>query len=323
MTRVDAGTRVHERIAAQTAPARGAPSAAVATMRDYIELTKPRLNSLVLVTTAVGYAMGVGPRPFDAPITAVHTLVGTALCAGAGSVLNQWFERDTDRLMARTANRPLPDRRLAPSAALLFGAVLAILGVAQLTWLAASPLAALIAFATLITYALVYTPMKRISSTATLIGAVPGALPPLIGWAAATGSLDARGFTLFLLMFVWQMPHFLAIAWFYRDEYALAGIPVMSVGDQTGARTGAAMLSWSMILLPTTLLPGMLGMVGPIYLLVALVLGIVQIVFAAQAALRRTDRAARRLFFFTIISLPILLGVMVVDAAILPRWLAS
>ncbi len=291
--------------------------------RDYAELTKPRLNTLVLITTAVGFAMGVGSRPLESVVVLGHTLMGTALCAGAGSVLNQWFERDTDRLMARTARRPLPDRRMNPAAALRFGALLAILGVTQLAWLAERPLAALIAFTTLITYALIYTPMKRVSSTATLIGAVPGALPPLIGWAAATESVDARGLTLFLLMFIWQMPHFLAIAWFYRDEYALAGIPVMPVTDPTGAKTAASLLSWSAVLLPATLLPGVLGMVGPIYWLTALVLGAVQLYVAGRVALERTQQAARRLFFFTIIYLPVLLGVMVVDAVVLPRWLSN
>ena len=323
MTRVDAGAGIRDRIVLHAARGHGAHDGAVPAWRDYIELTKPRLNSLVLVTTAVGFAMGVGTRPFESIMLPLHTLMGTALCAGAGSVLNQWLERDTDRLMHRTAKRPLADRRLSPSAALRFGALLAVLGVAQLTWLAGRPLAALIAFATLITYALVYTPMKRVSSTATLIGAVPGALPPLIGWAAATGSVDARGWTLFLFMFVWQLPHFLAIAWFYRDEYALAGIPVMSVNDPTGARTGASMLSWSAILIPVTLLPGVLGMVGPIYLLVALLLGIVQLALAGQSAVKRTPASARRLFFFTIIYLPVVLGVMVLDAVVLPRLVSS
>lgn len=291
--------------------------------RDHVELTKPRLNTLVLITTAVGFAMGVGSRPLESVAVLGHSLMGTALCAGAGSVLNQWFERDTDRLMARTAKRPLPDRRMAPSAALRFGALLAVAGVAQLAWLAQRPLAALIAFATLITYALIYTPMKRVSSTATLIGAVPGALPPLIGFAAATGTVDARGLTLFLIMFIWQMPHFLAIAWFYRDEYALAGIPVMPVTDPTGAKTSASVLSWSAVLLPATLLPGVLGMVGPVYWLVALLLGLAQLYVAARVAIERTQQAARRLFFFTITYLPVLLGVMVVDAVVLPRWLSN
>lgn len=291
--------------------------------RDHVELTKPRLNTLVLITTAVGFAMGVGSRPLESVAVLGHSLMGTALCAGAGSVLNQWFERDTDRLMARTAKRPLPDRRMAPSAALRFGALLAVAGVAQLAWLAQRPLAALIAFSTLITYALIYTPMKRVSSTATLIGAVPGALPPLIGFAAATGTVDARGLTLFLIMFIWQMPHFLAIAWFYRDEYALAGIPVMPVTDPTGAKTSASVLSWSAVLLPATLLPGVLGMVGPIYWLVALLLGLAQLYVAARVAIERTQQAARRLFFFTITYLPVLLGVMVVDAVVLPRWLSN
>lgn len=323
MTRLDASAGVRDHVAIHAAHGHEAPHVAVPAWRDYLELTKPRLNSLVLVTTAVGFAMGLGSRPLESVFLPLHTLMGTALCAGAGSVLNQWFERDTDRLMHRTANRPLAGRRLEPGAALRFGALLSVVGVAQLTWLAGSPLAALIAFATLMTYALVYTPMKRVSSTATLIGAVPGALPPLIGWAAATGSVDARGWTLFLIMFVWQLPHFLAIAWFYRDEYALAGIPVMSVSDPTGARTGASILSWSAILIPASLLPGVLGMVGPIYLLVALVLGIVQLVLAGQAAVRRTPASARRLFFFTITYLPVVLGVMVLDAVVLPRLVSS
>lgn len=322
MTRVTAPAGVGERIAAPL-PHDAGGDVANAPWRDFLELTKPRLNTLVLITTAVGYAVGWGPRPIDSVGILLHTLGGTALCAGAGSVLNQWFERDTDRLMRRTARRPLADRRLDPASALAFGAILAVGGVAQLAWLAGRPLAALIAFATLITYALVYTPMKRLTSTATLVGAVPGALPPLIGWAAATGSIDSRGWTLFLIMFVWQLPHFLAIAWYYRDEYALAGIPVLPVTDGSGARTGASLLSWSVVLVPTSLLPGVLGMVGPVYLLAAILLGAGQLYFAAAAAVQASRVAARRMFFYTITYLPILLCVMVIDAVVLPRWLST
>jgi len=324
MTRVSVSAGVGDRVATRAfAPESARGDGTVSRWRDYLELTKPRLNSLVLVTTAVGFAMGVGSGAIESVTLLIHTLIGTALCAGAGSVFNQWFERDTDRLMARTARRPLPDGRMDPGAALRFGALLAVLGVGQLAWLAGRPLAALIAFATLLIYALIYTPMKRVSSTATLIGAVPGALPPLIGWAAATGSVDARGLTLFLIMVIWQMPHFLAIAWFYRDEYALAGIPVLPVNDPTGARTAASVLSWSVVLLPASLLPGVLGMVGPLYLLVALLLGLAQLYFAGRVALLRTQQAARGLFFFTITYLPILLGVMVFDTVVLPRWLSN
>lgn len=322
MTRVTAPAGIGERMGAPL-PRQAESEVSAAPWRDYVELTKPRLNSLVLVTTAVGFAMGWGPRPLESAAVFLHTLAGTALCAGAGSVLNQWFERDTDRLMRRTARRPLADRRLDPASALAFGAVLAVAGVAQLAWLAGRPLAALIAFATLVTYALVYTPMKRLTSAATLVGAVPGALPPLIGWAAATGSVDSRGWALFLIMFVWQLPHFLAIAWYYRDEYALAGIPVLPVTDRSGARTGASLLSWSAVLVPASLLPGVLGMVGPVYLLAAVILGGGQLYFAATAAVRATPAAARRLFFYTITYLPILLSVMVVDAVVLPRWLST
>src|SRR5438067_11606653 len=230
-----------------------------ALVSDYVALTKPRLNFLMVATSAAGYYLGA-EAPVD-PATMAAAVVGTALVAGGAAVLNQVYERDTDALMRRTLRRPLPDHRVTVFDATIFGVVLTTAGIA---WLAvgANLLAALLALATVIVYLVIYTPMKRRSPASTLVGAVPGALPPLIGWAAAHGSLTAGGWTLFVIVFLWQIPHFMAIAWMYRDDYRRAGFPMLPVVEPDGRRAGRHALVFAALLLPVTLLPSYVGLSG-------------------------------------------------------------
>lgn len=281
---------------------------------DYLELTKPRLNLLVVITTWAGYYLGMRD---DAPLALMlHTVVGTTLVAGGASVLNQVWEKDTDRLMRRTRRRPLPDARLQPGPALWFGVVLTLVGLAEL-WFLANPLAAVVAVATVLSYVIVYTPMKLKSSLSTIVGAVPGALPPLIGWAAATDTLSLGGWVLFGIVFLWQMPHFLAIAWMHRDDYAQAGMPLLPVLEPSGYSTGRQALLYAAATIPVSLLPTLIGLAGPRYLITAIVLGAVVLWLSLEFAATRTHVTARRLFFATIIYLPLLWGALVADHAAL------
>lgn len=296
-----------------------APGAAAATATppvwaDYLQLTKPRLNLLVVLTTLAGYYLGM--KDDAALASLVHTVLGTTLVAGGASVLNQVWEKDTDRLMRRTRRRPLPDARLAPRPALWFGVVLTLIGLAEL-WLYANPLAAVVAFATVLSYVIVYTPLKLVSSLSTIVGAVPGALPPLIGWAAATDSLSLGGWVLFGIVFLWQMPHFLAIAWMHRDDYASAGMPLLPVLEPDGRSTGRQAVLYAAATIPVSLLPTLIGMAGPRYLAAALVLGAIVLWLSFEFAYTRSMATARRLFFATIIYLPLLWGALVADHAAL------
>ncbi|MFA7344744.1 MAG: heme o synthase [Terrimicrobiaceae bacterium] len=275
---------------------------------DVMELVKARLSLLVLITTLVGFLLG-WRGPLDWGLLAA-TLTGTALCAGGAAALNQWWERDLDARMKRTRARPLPARRMQPLDALLFGLFFSAVGVVILG-LFANPRAAFLAFATIAIYILVYTPMKRWSSLNTLVGAVPGALPPLIGWVAARGRYDLEGCLLFAVLWFWQMPHFLAIAWMYREDYADAGCVMISRDDPRGNITSRQALLYSLCLLVITLLPGLIGFNSPLYFFVALVLGTAFCGFAMDFVLHRDRSAARRLFFCSILYLPLLLGALV------------
>ena len=277
---------------------------------DYITLVKPRLNLLVLVTTLAGLYLA-SPSGVALPIL-VHTLVGTALVAGGAAALNQVWERRTDRLMPRTAGRPIPAGRLGSTEGAWFGMALSAIGLAELA-LAVNAVAALVAAATLVSYVLVYTPLKPLTSLATLVGAIPGALPPVIGWAAATGDISIPSLVLFGIVFFWQMPHFLAIAWLYRDEYARAGIPLLPVLEPDGRRTGQQALLYTAGLWPVSLLPAVVGLGGAAYLVIATLLGVCFLWLAAQFARRRTMHHARMLFLYSITYLPILLGALVAD----------
>ncbi len=278
---------------------------------DVMTLVKARLSLLVLITTLVGFLLG-WQGPLDWLLLAA-TLTGTALCAGGAAALNQWWERDLDARMKRTRTRPLPALRMQPLDALLFGLFFSISGVAILA-VFTNPRAAFLAFATIAIYILVYTPMKRRSSLNTLVGAVPGALPPLIGWVAARGYYDLEGCLLFAVLWFWQMPHFLAIAWMYREDYANAGCVMISGNDPEGEITSRQSLLYSLCLLVITLLPGLIGFNSPLYFFAALVLGTVFCGFAMNFVIHRDRNAARRLFFYSILYLPLLLGVLVATA---------
>jgi protoheme IX farnesyltransferase len=277
---------------------------------DFVTLTKPRLNLLVLVTTLGGLYLA-SPDGVRTSLL-VHTLLGTALVAGGAAALNQVWERDTDRLMRRTSMRPVPQGRLGINEGTWFGVLLSSAGLIELTF-GANAAAAAVALATSASYVLVYTPLKTRTSLATLVGAVPGALPPVIGWAAATGDLTLPALVLFGIVFFWQMPHFLAIAWMYRDDYARAGIPLLPVLEPDGRRTGQQALLYAAALWPVSLLPALVGLADAPYSIIATALGVVFIALAARFARERSMAHARRLFLFSITYLPLLWGALVAD----------
>ena len=274
------------------------------------ELVKARLTLLVLVTTGVGFALGASGPILGAAL--VHVLVGTALLAGGAATLNQWIERDLDARMRRTRDRPLPAGRIDPGAALGVGVTAVALGVGYLAVMS-QPLAAVVGAVTAAVYLLVYTPLKTRSSFNTIVGAVPGALPPVIGWAAARGDLSRGAWALFAIQFFWQVPHFLAIAWLYRDEYAGAGFRMLPAVDPAGRRTAVHMVSHAVALTVASLAPVAFGLCGRLYAVGALGLGMGFVALALRFASRRDDRAARGVFLASIIYLPILLGLMIWD----------
>src|SRR4051812_26645987 len=239
-------------------------------------------------------------------------VAGTALVAGGAAVLNQVYERDTDALMRRTRMRPLPDGRLTVSDARIFGLALSAIGLAMLA-ARANLLAASLALATTVIYLTIYTPIKRRSSISTLVGAVPGALPPLIGWAASHGSISAGGAALFAIVFLWQIPHFMAIAWLYRDDYRKAGFPMLPVIEPEGRRTARQAVIYAAALLPVALLPALVGVSGMIYAGVALVLGAALLTLAVRFASTRSDQSARALFLASIVYLPLLWIAMIAN----------
>jgi len=283
---------------------------AVHRLTDFVALTKPRLNLLVLVTTLAGLYLA-SPAGVE-PALLVNTLVGTALVAGGAAALNQVWERRTDALMRRTSMRPLPGGRLGAGEGAWFGALLSVIGLAQLA-VAVNATAAGVAASTLVSYVLVYTPLKLRTPMATLVGAIPGALPPVIGWSAATGRISLEALVLFGIVFFWQMPHFLAIAWLYRDDYANAGIPLLPVLEPDGRRTGQQALVYSAALWPVSLLPAAVGLAGVPYMMVATALGLLFVWLALRFARERSMATARTLFLFSITYLPLLLGALVAD----------
>ncbi len=289
-----------------TSPALGEKSAAA----TYADLFKARLTLLVLLTTLVGFY--VGSRGEVNYLLMVHTVLGTALVASGASALNQVWERKHDALMRRTADRPLPSGRMPPATALKIGCVLGFAGWVYLN-LAVNPVAGGVAACSLLVYVFVYTPLKRVTWLNTLVGAFPGGLPPLIGWAAARGDLGAGGWALFAIQALWQLPHFMAIAWIYRDEYARAGYRMLSVVDPDGRRTGRQAMVQTAMLLPVSLLPFALGLAGPVYVCGAILLGLCFFWLAFQFARTLALRRARHLFYFSLIHLPVLLTLLVVD----------
>jgi heme o synthase len=275
---------------------------------DYVTLAKPRLNMLVVATTLAGYYMAApAGRGW---LLLFHTLVGTALVASGASAFNQLMEIESDGMMRRTRARPLPSGRVQPRHARMFGLALSMAGVIQLAW-GVNWLAAGVALATLLTYTVFYTPLKKRTSLATVVGGVPGALPPMIGWAAVRNNLSIEAWILFGIVFLWQMPHFLAIAWMYREDYRRAGFPLLPIIEPDGASTGRQALIYAAALLPLSLAPAAAAMSGTVYLAGAASLGLAFVALAARFAWLRTTPAARQLFFGSIIYLPVLWLLMV------------
>jgi protoheme IX farnesyltransferase len=271
---------------------------------DLVILAKVRVNALVVATTAGGYYLAA-TGPLDIWRLG-FACAGTALVASGASAFNQVHERETDRLMARTRHRPVADGRMGAAEGHTIAVVLAVAGLGILGF-GTNWMAALVALATLLSYALLYTPLKRHTSLATVVGAVPGALPPLIGWAAAGGALTSPApWSLFVVMFVWQLPHFLAIAWMYRDDYARAGLPMLPVADTNGAVTGRQAALWAALLLPCSLMPFLLGVSNGTYAVGALTIGVLYLALAVAFAWRRSEQQARLLFYGSITYLPLL-----------------
>jgi heme o synthase len=274
------------------------------------DLTKARLTSLVLLTTLVGFYLGTrGAVDYG---LMMYALLGTALLASGASALNQLLERQFDARMKRTENRPLPSGRLQPDAVLIFGAMTSIAGLLLLAW-KVNPLTSMLGAATLISYVFIYTPLKRVTTLNTVVGAIPGALPPLMGWTAARGEITAEGWALFAILFFWQLPHFMAIAWIYREDYARGGFVMLPVVDPAGERTGRSAISHTLGLLPVSLFPVILGMAGWFYFGSAILLGGMFLIAAVRFSRHLSLVAARHLFYASILYLPLLFGAMVLD----------
>lgn len=276
----------------------------------YVALTKPDVSFLVLMTTAAGYYMGArGPVAW---LNLIHTVFGTLLIAAGTSALNHYIERDSDRYMRRTASRPLPSGVLTPRNALLFGVVLSSAGAAYL-YAASNALAAALGAATCVSYLFGYTPLKKRTVWATFVGAFPGAVPPMIGWAAATGSLDRGAWLLFAILFIWQFPHFHAIAWMYREDYARAGIQMLPVVDPRGTRTFRQIILTAVGLVAVSLLPSVLGFAGIRYFFGAFVVSVALVQVCLWAASTRSNARAKWLMHATVLHIPLLLGLMAFD----------
>jgi protoheme IX farnesyltransferase len=278
---------------------------------DYAELTKLRIAVMVLFTVAAGYWLGSDGAPDLALL--LHTVLATGLVAAGASALNQLIERQTDARMRRTEGRPLPAGRLQPAEVLAFGIALTAAGLAYLAAAVQQPLAVAVAALTFASYVFVYTPLKRKTTLNTLIGAVPGALPPVIGWAAASGGLATGAWTLFLVIFLWQVPHFLAIAWIHREDYARAGLKMLPGADPDGAATGRQMVTYCLTLLPVSLLPALLGQAGVPYAAAAVALGVAFLAFAARFVHSPSNTTARGVLRASLLYLPVLLALLLVD----------
>jgi protoheme IX farnesyltransferase len=283
-------------------------------VKDYIELTKPRITWLIVMSAAIGFYFGhSGSWSFW---TIIHTLFGTALIASGTAALNQWYERDADRHMRRTQLRPLPSGRLQPNEALWFGIGLAVAGTVELG-LGANWLTAALGLVTMFSYLVIYTPLKQKTWWSTTIGAFPGAMPPLIGFAGAADKLTAEAWILGAILFLWQFPHFYAIAWMYREDYSRAGIQMLPVVEPDGESTARQILLYSILLIPVSLLPKWAGMAGNVYLIGAVALGAWFLYSGIQVSLDRTKARARRVLLTSVAYLPLLYVLMLID----PVWL--
>ncbi len=282
-------------------------------MGRYLELTKPRITCFILMSTAIGFFCGMnsGAKTWTW-LTLLHTLIGTALIASGTAALNQWYEREADAKMDRTSARPIPSGRVTGPHALLFGMFLSAAGFVDL-WLGANPLTALLGLFTLASYLFVYTPMKQRSPHSTTLGAIPGAMPPLIGFAAASGILNWNAWILFAILFLWQFPHFYAIAWMYRADYARAGIRMLPVVEPDGESTARQMLWFSLALLPISILPRFFAMAGNFYLAGALVLGLIYAYASLRSVLDCSVAHARQVLLASVLYLPFLYGLLLLD----------
>jgi protoheme IX farnesyltransferase len=277
---------------------------------DYLELTKPRIAVLALFTVTVGYSLGSQGNWQLVPL--LHALFGIALVAAGSSALNQFVERRTDALMNRTSTRPIPDGRLLPGEVLSFGLATGAFGTIYLL-LTTHVLTAVLAAATLLIYAALYTPMKRVTSFCTAVGAVAGALPPVLGWTAASGTLDIGALVLFGILFLWQFPHFLAIAWLYREDYARANLKMLPAAASSTRISGLMCVAYALALIPVSLLPSRTGMAGNGYLLAALVLGAGYVLCAAKFLMHESPGTARRVIYSSLVYLPLLLLLLTWD----------
>lgn len=287
-----------------------AKSLVVSRFADYLELTKPRIATLALVTVTIGYMLGSAGEWQAIPL--LHALLGIGLVAASSSAINQWWERYTDQRMKRTENRPLPAGRLSPSEVLTFGIVTGIVGVAYLI-IAVNLLCAILALTTLVLYAGIYTPLKRYTSFCTAIGAIPGALPPVLGWVAATNSLSNEAFALFGILYMWQFPHFLAICWLYQDDYADAGLRMLPAMKPSPGITGWLCVAYAVALIPVSLLPSHLAMAGDRYLFVAVLLGLAYLYSAFRFLRNESATTARQLIYTSLVYLPLLLLMLTWD----------
>ena len=282
----------------------------LAHMADYWTLTKPEVNFLVLVSTLVGFYLAA-PGAVNG-LLLFHTLMGTLLVASGTGTLNQYIERRTDGFMRRTATRPLPAGRLRHGEALWFGVFLSVAGGAEL-WIAANPLTSALALATLASYLLFYTPLKRRTPLCTLVGAFPGAMPPLIGWAAVRNGLSAQAWVLYAILFLWQFPHLLAIAWMYREDYARAGLQMLPRHDHSGRATARQIIACTLALLPVSLIPALTGHAGKAYLVGAGILGAGFLYYGGRMAARRTNVLAKQLLMASIVYLPLIFALLMFD----------
>ncbi len=290
-------------------------SRGAAMLRDYVALTKPRITLMVAMTAYLGYALALRETRLAPPgwLHLIATLLGTALSCMGAAVLNQVYEKRTDALMQRTRRRPIPAGRVSAGHGAVLGLVVSVLGVALL-WAGANAVAAAASLLTIASYLLLYTPMKRWTSLSTIVGAAPGALPPIIGAAAATGSVTPGAACMFAIMFLWQLPHFLAIAWLYREDYARAGFPMLPVLDPDGSSTFRQIALGCMTLLPLGLLPTMIGVTGAVYFVGALLAGLAFLALGLWLVIGRTAWHARLLFFASLVYLPVVLALMNLDA---------
>ena len=288
-------------------------------MRDYIALTKPRITWLILMSTGIGYFFGLPGAPnwlgFLQAIhlwPLLHTILGTGLIASGTAALNQWYEREADRHMRRTSTRPLPSGRLSAPRALAFGAALSIAGFLEL-WLGVNLLSAAIGAFTLASYLFLYTPLKQRTWWSTTIGAIPGAMPPMIGFAAASGAITRESWVLFAILFLWQFPHFYSIAWMYKEDYARAGILMLPVVEPDCRSTARQIVLFGVALIPVSLIPGILGMSGRIYVIGALLLGLWFLYSGVRVALERSLVRARGVLITSVLYLPLIYGLMLLD----------